>query len=173
MTDSPRILVVDNYDSFVFTIVGYLQQLGAETTVVRNDAISAKDGADFDGVLVSPGPGTPEDAGVSMAMIEACGERNQPMLGVCLGHQALGVVTGCTVGRAPELLHGKTSRVHHDGTGVLEGLDDPFTATRYHSLTIDPATVTDELVVNGRTESGIIMAAHHRDLPLHLSLIHI
>lgn len=167
MTDSPRILVVDNYDSFVFTIVGYLQQLGAETTVVRNDAISAKDGADFDGVLVSPGPGTPEDAGVSMAMIEACGERNQPMLGVCLGHQALGVVTGCTVGRAPELLHGKTSRVHHDGTGVLEGLDDPFTATRYHSLTIDPATVTDELVVNGRTESGIIMAAHHRDLPLH------
>ncbi|MGW3796635.1 aminodeoxychorismate/anthranilate synthase component II [Dermacoccus nishinomiyaensis] len=167
MTDPPRILVVDNYDSFVFTIVGYLQQLGAETTVVRNDAISAKDGADFDGVLVSPGPGTPEDAGVSMAMIEACGERNQPMLGVCLGHQALGVVTGCTVGRAPELLHGKTSQVHHDGTGVLEGLDDPFTATRYHSLTIDPATVTDELVVNGRTESGIIMAAHHRDLPLH------
>ena len=167
MTDSPRILVVDNYDSFVFTIVGYLQQLGAETTVVRNDAISAKDGADFDGVLISPGPGTPEDAGVSMAMIEACGERNQPMLRVCLGHQALGVVTGCTVGRAPELLHGKTSQVHHDGTGVLEGLDDPFTATRYHSLTIDPATVTDELVVNGRTESGIIMAAHHRDLPLH------
>ena len=167
MTDSPRILVVDNYDSFVFTIVGYLQQLGAETTVVRNDAISAADGADFDGVLVSPGPGTPEDAGVSMKMIEACGERNQPMLGVCLGHQALGVVTGATVGRAPELLHGKTSEVFHDGTGVLEGLSDPFTATRYHSLTIDPATVTDELVVNGRTESGIIMAAHHRDLPLH------
>ena len=167
MTDSPRILVVDNYDSFVFTIVGYLQQLGAETTVVRNDAISAADGADFDGVLVSPGPGTPEDAGVSMKMIEACGERNQPMLGVCLGHQALGVVTGATVGRAPELLHGKTSEVFHDGTGVLEGLSDPFTATRYHSLTIDPATVTDELVVNGRTDTGIIMAAHHRDLPLH------
>lgn len=165
--DAPRILVVDNYDSFVFTIVGYLQQLGADTTVVRNDAISAKDGADFDGVLISPGPGTPEDAGVSMAMIEACGERSQPMLGVCLGHQALGVVTGGTVGRAPELLHGKTSLVHHDGTGVLEGLADPFTATRYHSLTIDPATVTPQLVVNGRTETGIIMAAHHRDLPLH------
>ena len=172
MTDSPRILVVDNYDSFVFTIVGYLQQLGAETTVVRNDAISAADGADFDGVLVSPGPGTPEDAGVSIKMIEACGERNQPMLGVCLGHQALGVVTGATVGRAPELLHGKTSEVFHDGTGVLEGLSDPFTATRYHSLTIDPATVTDELVVNGRTDTGIIMAAHHRDLPLHGVQLH-
>ena len=161
------ILVVDNYDSFVFTIVGYLQQLGAETTVVRNDAISAADGADFDGVLVSPGPGTPEEAGVSMAMIEACAERAQPMLGVCLGHQALGVVTGATVGRAPELLHGKTSQVHHEGDGVLAGLPDPFTATRYHSLTIDPATVPDTLVPNGRTESGIIMAARHRDLPLH------
>ena len=161
------ILVVDNYDSFVFTIVGYLQQLGAETTVVRNDAISAADGADFDGVLVSPGPGTPEEAGVSMAMIEACAERAQPMLGVCLGHQALGVVAGATVGRAPELLHGKTSQVHHDHDGVLAGLPDPFTATRYHSLTIDPATVPETLVPTGRTESGIIMAARHRDLPLH------
>ncbi|XVX20339.1 aminodeoxychorismate/anthranilate synthase component II [Actinomycetota bacterium] len=162
-----RILVVDNYDSFVFTIVGYLQQLGAETEVVRNDAVSAADGADFDGVLVSPGPGTPEEAGVSIAMIEACAERAQPMLGVCLGHQALGVVCGATVGRAPELLHGKTSRVVHDGSGVLEGLSSPFTATRYHSLTIEPATVTDQLVPNGHTESGIIMAARHRDLPLH------
>ena len=161
------ILVVDNYDSFVFTIVGYLQQLGAETTVVRNDAISPADGADFDGVLVSPGPGTPKEAGVSMAMIEACAERAQPMLGVCLGHQALGVVTGATVGRAPELLHGKTSQVHHEGDGVLAGLPDPFTATRYHSLTIDPATVPETLVPTGRTESGIIMAARHRDLPLH------
>ena len=161
------ILVVDNYDSFVFTIVGYLQQLGAETTVVRNDAISAAEGADFDGVLISPGPGTPEEAGVSMAMIEACAERAQPMLGVCLGHQALGVVTGATVGRAPELLHGKTSQVHHQGDGVLAGLPDPFTATRYHSLTIDPATVPDTLVPTGHTESGIIMAARHRDLPLH------
>ena len=101
-----RILVVDNYDSFVFTIVGYLQQLGAECEVVRNDAVAPGDGAEFDGVLVSPGPGTPEEAGVSMAMIEACGEREQPMLGVCLGHQALGVVFGATVGRAPELSTG-------------------------------------------------------------------
>ncbi|MET4079649.1 aminodeoxychorismate/anthranilate synthase component II [Janibacter sp. UYMM211] len=161
------VLVVDNYDSFVFTIVGYLQQLGAQTTVVRNDAVSPADGADFDGVLVSPGPGTPEQAGVSMAMIEACAERAQPMLGVCLGHQALGVVCGATVGRAPELLHGKTSQVEHDGTGVLAGLPAPFTATRYHSLTIEPETIPDTLVPNGRTASGIVMAAHHRDLPLH------
>jgi para-aminobenzoate synthetase component 2 len=161
------VLVVDNYDSFVFTIVGYLQQLGAECTVVRNDAVTPEEGAGYDGVLVSPGPGTPEEAGVSMAMIEACAERSQPMLGVCLGHQALGVVTGATVGRAPELLHGKTSRVLHDGTGVLAGLSSPFTATRYHSLTIDPATLTDELIPNGHTESGIVMAVRHRDLPLH------
>lgn len=162
-----RVLVVDNYDSFVFTIVGYLEQLGADCEVVRNDAVSPADGADFDGVLVSPGPGTPEDAGVSMAMIEACAERAQPMLGVCLGHQALGVVMGATVGRAPELLHGKTSRVHHDGTGVLAGVPEPFTATRYHSLTIEPSTLPDELVPNGRTESGIVMAVRHATLPLH------
>jgi len=162
-----RILVVDNYDSFVFTIVGYLSQLGAECEVVRNDAIGPGAAAEFDGVLVSPGPGTPEEAGVSMAMIEACAEREQPMLGVCLGHQALGVVFGATVGRAPELLHGKTSAVLHDGTGVLEGLPSPFTATRYHSLTIDPPTLPDTLVANGHTASGIIMAVRHLTLPLH------
>ncbi|MEO7060198.1 MAG: aminodeoxychorismate/anthranilate synthase component II [Lapillicoccus sp.] len=164
---TPRILVVDNYDSFVFTIVGYLQQLGAECEVVRNDAIAPDDGADFDGVLVSPGPGTPEEAGVSMAMIEGCAERSQPMLGVCLGHQALGVVLGATVGRAPELLHGKTSLVHHDDTGVLHGLPTPFRATRYHSLTIDPATRPDRLLTTGWTDSGIIMAVRHAVLPLH------
>ena len=162
-----RILVVDNYDSFVFTIVGYLQQLGAECEVVRNDALAASDGAGFDGVLVSPGPGTPEEAGISIAMIEGCAERVQPMLGVCLGHQALGVVFGATVGRAPELLHGKTSRVEHDDSGVLRGLPMPFTATRYHSLTIEPPTLPDTLVANGHTRSGIIMAARHRELPLH------
>ena len=164
---SPSILVVDNYDSFVFTIVGYLEQLGADCTVVRNDAVTPAEGAGFDGVLISPGPGTPEDAGVSMAMIQACAERAQPMLGVCLGHQALGVVMGATVGRAPELLHGKTSLVHHDGTGVLDGLPQPFTATRYHSLAIDPATLPVELLANGHTDSGLVMAVRHATLPLH------
>ncbi|HQF03495.1 MAG TPA: aminodeoxychorismate/anthranilate synthase component II [Phycicoccus sp.] len=162
-----RILVVDNYDSFVFTIVGYLEQLGADCTVLRNDVATPEEATAYDGVLVSPGPGTPEEAGVSMAMIEACAERAQPMLGVCLGHQALGVVFGATVGRAPELLHGKTSKVHHEGRGVLAGLPDPFTATRYHSLTIDPPTLPDELRATGHTESGLIMAVEHRDLPLH------
>jgi len=163
----PRILVVDNYDSFVFTIVGYLEQLGAACTVLRNDAVSAEESSDYDGVLLSPGPGTPEDAGVCIDMIAACASAGQPMLGVCLGHQALGVLMGATVGRAPELLHGKTSLVEHDGTGVLEGLASPFTATRYHSLAIDPQTVPDELAVNGRTASGIVMAVRHTTLPLH------
>jgi para-aminobenzoate synthetase component 2 len=162
-----RILVVDNYDSFVFTIVGYLQQLGAECDVLRNDAVTPEQAAGYDGVLVSPGPGTPEGAGVSMAMIEACAQRSQPMLGVCLGHQALGAVFGATVGRAPELLHGKTSRVTHDGTGVLQGLPSPFTATRYHSLTIEPATLPPELVPTGHTASGVVMAVRHATLPLH------
>ena len=162
-----RILVVDNYDSFVFTIVGYLSQLGAECEVVRNDAIGTDAAAEFDGVLVSPGPGTPEEAGVSIAMIEACAGREQPMLGVCLGHQALGVVFGATVGRAPELLHGKTSAVQHDGTGVLAGLPSPFTATRYHSLTIEPPTLPDVLLANAHTASGVIMAVRHVTLPLH------
>ena len=166
LTRSPRILVIDNYDSFVFTIVGYLQEIGADCEVVRNDAIAAADGADFDGILVSPGPGTPQEAGVSIAMITACARRNQPMLGVCLGHQALGVVFGATVSRAPELLHGKTSMVRHDGSGVLEGLPSPFTATRYHSLTIDPATVSGDLIATAHTDSGVIMAVRHRTLPL-------
>ncbi len=162
-----RILVVDNYDSFVFTIVGYLEQLGAECTVVRNDRVGAADGADHDGVLISPGPGTPEGAGVSMAMIEACAERAQPMLGVCLGHQALGVVMGGRVDRAPELLHGKTSMVRHDATGVLEGLPSPLRVTRYHSLTIEPGSTRPELLTTARTDTGIVMAVRHADLPLH------
>ncbi|GAA6525906.1 aminodeoxychorismate/anthranilate synthase component II [Intrasporangium sp. DVR] len=164
---APRVLVVDNYDSFVYTIVGYLEQLGADCRVVRNDAVAASEAADYDGVLVSPGPGTPEEAGVSMAIIEECARTRTPMFGVCLGHQALGVVFGATVDRAPELLHGKTSLVHHDGTGVLRGLPSPFTATRYHSLTIDPATLPADLVATGHTDSGIVMAVRHTELPLH------
>jgi para-aminobenzoate synthetase component 2 len=161
-----RVLVVDNYDSFVFTIVGYLRQLGAECDVVRNDRVGVEDAAGYDGVLLSPGPGTPEDAGVCVDMVRACGERDQPMLGVCLGHQALGVAFGGVVSRAPELLHGKTSTVQHEGAGVLAGLPQPFTATRYHSLAIDPATVPDELEVTGCTPSGVVMAVRHRELPL-------
>jgi para-aminobenzoate synthetase component II len=161
-----RVLVVDNYDSFVFTIVGYLRQLGAECDVVRNDQVEVGDAVGYDGVLLSPGPGTPEDAGVCVDMVRACGERNQPMLGVCLGHQALGVAFGGVVSRAPELLHGKTSTVVHEGAGVLAGLPQPFTATRYHSLAIDPATVPNELEVTGSTPSGVVMAVRHRTLPL-------
>ncbi len=165
-----NILVVDNYDSFVYTIVGYLQQLGAACQVVRNDRIPLPDVPDVvasvDGVLVSPGPGVPEAAGISCAVIEACARLQTPMLGVCLGHQALGVVFGATVSRAPELLHGKTSLVYHDGHGVLAGLPQPFTATRYHSLAIESDTVPDQLQVIGRTDTGLVMAVEHVSLPL-------
>ncbi|WP_140458475.1 aminodeoxychorismate/anthranilate synthase component II [Cellulomonas oligotrophica] len=162
-----RILVVDNYDSFVYTIVGYLDQLGAKTEVVRNDAVpSAAERAGYDGVLVSPGPGTPADAGQSMQVIRDCAQAGTPMLGVCLGHQALGEVFGGTVTHAPELMHGKTSQVEHDGTGVLAGLPSPFTATRYHSLAVVDGTCSDELVVTARA-NGIIMGLQHRELPLH------
>lgn len=166
ISGGPNILVVDNYDSFVYTIVGYLTQLGARCEVVRNDAVSTEAAATYDGVLLSPGPGTPQDAGICVDMVLACADRAQPMLGVCLGHQALGVAYGAVVGRAPELLHGKTSLVEHQGAGVLAGLPMPFTATRYHSLAIDPATVPPELEVTGRTAGGVIMAVRHRDLPL-------
>ena len=131
-----RILVVDNYDSFVFNLVQYLAQLGAECTVVRNDQVDADAAAQYDGVLISPGPGTPDKAGVSIAMIKYCAEHSIPLFGVCLGHQAIGEAFGATVSRAPELLHGKTSVVHHKGKGVMEHLPTPFTATRYHSLDI-------------------------------------
>jgi len=160
---SARILVVDNYDSFVFNIVQYLGQLGAQVDVRRNDEVTPAEGRSYDGLLLSPGPGTPVDAGVCLAMVrELSGV--VPIFGVCLGHQAIGEAYGAVVVRAPELLHGKTSLVHHDGVGVLEGLADPFTATRYHSLALDPATVPDELEVTARTDSGVIMAVRHRSL---------
>jgi para-aminobenzoate synthetase component II len=161
-----RILVVDNYDSFVYTIVGYLAQLGAECDVHRNDAVTTADAAGYDGVLLSPGPGAPADAGVSPAMVRHCADVDLPMLGVCLGHQALGEVFGATVTHAPELMHGKTSPVHHTGAGVLDGLPSPFTATRYHSLAVVADTVPAELEVTGWTESGVVMALQHRALPL-------
>jgi para-aminobenzoate synthetase component 2 len=160
---SARILVVDNYDSFVFNLVQYLGQLGADCDVRRNDAVTVAEAEEYDGVLLSPGPGTPEEAGVCIDMVHACAGR-VPVLGVCLGHQAIAAAYGAEVTRAPELLHGKTSAVEHDGTGVLEGLPSPFTATRYHSLAVAPQTVPDELEVTGSTSSGVIMALRHRDV---------
>jgi para-aminobenzoate synthetase component 2 len=166
MTAKTRILVVDNYDSFVFNLVQYLQQLGAECTVLRNDEVQASAASDYDGVLISPGPGTPEEAGVSIAMIKYCAERSIPLFGVCLGHQAIGVAFGATVSRAPELLHGKTSQVHHTGAGVFNSIPTPFTATRYHSLAVEPATISEELEVTGKTESGVVMSMRHKTLPI-------
>ena len=165
-TAKTRILVVDNYDSFVFNLVQYLQQLGAECTVLRNDEVQASAASDYDGVLISPGPGTPEEAGVSIAMIKYCAERSIPLFGVCLGHQAIGVAFGATVSRAPELLHGKTSQVHHTGAGVFNSIPTPFTATRYHSLAVEPATISEELEVTGKTESGVVMSMRHKTLPI-------
>lgn len=161
-----RILVIDNYDSFVFNLVQYLQQLGAECTVVRNDAVSADVATEYDGILISPGPGAPEAAGVSIEMIKAAAQIRKPLLGVCLGHQAIAVAYGATVDRAPELLHGKTSSISHDQSGVFAEIPSPFTATRYHSLAVRPETLPSELVVTGRSESGVVMALRHSELPI-------
>ncbi len=165
MVRMPRILVVDNYDSFVYNLVQYLQQLQADTTVLRNDEVTPDQVSEFDGVLLSPGPGTPEEAGACVDIVKEKG-REVPIFGVCLGLQAIGVAYGGVVGRADELLHGKTSQVFHEGAGVLAGLPSPFTATRYHSLAIAQDSVPDVLQVTARTEAGVIMAARHRDLPV-------
>jgi para-aminobenzoate synthetase component 2 len=159
------ILVVDNYDSFVYNLVQYLGQLQVHCDVVRNDEITVDDVTGFAGVLLSPGPGTPDQAGICKELIRRrAGE--VPIFGVCLGHQAIAEVYGATVNRAPELLHGKTSRVDHDGRGVFEGLPNPMTATRYHSLAVAPDTVPDVLEVSARTRSGVIMGLRHRALPV-------
>lgn len=166
-----QVLVVDNYDSFVFNLVQYLGQLGVNAQVWRNDDPRLADrdavAVEFDGILLSPGPGTPERAGATIDLVKACAKTRTPLLGVCLGHQAIGVAFGGTVDRAPELLHGKTSIVHHTDAGVLHGLPDPFTATRYHSLTILPETLPDVLEATGHTDSGVIMAVRHTELPIH------
>ena len=170
-TSAGRVLVIDNYDSFVYTLNGYLLQLGAETTVVRNDAFSedaaAATIADYDAVLLSPGPGTPAGAGVSIPIVRAALASGQPLLGVCLGHQAIAEALGATVTHAEELMHGKTSLIEHDDSPFYDGVPQPFTATRYHSLAVVDGTVPDELVVTSRTQGGVIMGLRHQDAPLY------
>ena len=161
-----KILVVDNYDSFVFNLVQYLQQLGAEVVVKRNDEVNAESINGFDGVLLSPGPGTPEDAGACIEIVNAAIEKQKPLLGVCLGHQAIGAALGGKVSRAPELLHGKTSQVQHKNEGVFKDLKSPFRATRYHSLAIEKASVPAELAVTATTEEGVIMGVKHKSAPM-------
>lgn len=166
------ILVIDNYDSFTYNLVQYLGELGqqwaiaADIQVFRNDKITVEDIQKLrpDGIVISPGPGRPEDAGVSMELIETLGAE-MPILGVCLGHQCIGQVYGGTITAAPELMHGKTSQVHHTGIGVFEGLDEPFTATRYHSLVIDRETCPECLDITAWVEDGTIMGVRHRAYP--------
>ncbi len=161
-----KILVIDNYDSFVFNLVQYLAQLGAKCTVVRNDEVSVDVAKDFDGVLISPGPGIPERAGVSVEMINYCAVNKIPLFGVCLGHQAIGVAFGAKVSRAPELLHGKTSQIIHQGVGVFADIPSPFTATRYHSLAVERESVPDEIEITSNTDSGVVMSIRHKTLPI-------
>jgi len=162
-----RVLVIDNYDSFVYNLVQYLGELGAEPIVRRNDALSAAHAAalDVDAILLSPGPGRPEDAGIMPELIRQAAGR-VPILGVCLGHQAIGQVYGARIERAPELMHGKTSPIHHDGVGVFAGLPDPLVATRYHSLVVADEGLPDVLEVTARTPDGTIMGLRHRELAL-------
>jgi anthranilate synthase component II len=162
-----RVVVIDNYDSFVYNLVQYLGELGAEPTVFRHDEITVDELAarKADGILISPGPGTPDDAGISNAVIEQLGDTT-PILGVCLGHQCIGQVFGGRIVRAPTIMHGKTSWVNHEGDGVFAGLSNPFEATRYHSLVIDPASVPDVLEITATTEDGVIMGVRHRERPI-------
>jgi anthranilate synthase/aminodeoxychorismate synthase-like glutamine amidotransferase len=167
---APRILVIDNYDSFTYNLVQELAELGAEPTVVRNDAWTLEQVADFgaDGIVISPGPGRPEnerDIGISNDVIRELGPR-VPLLGVCLGHQCIGYVFGARIARAPELLHGKTSQIYHRGEGVLDGLPIPFEATRYHSLIVERASLPHDLKVTAETHDEIVMAVRHREHPI-------
>lgn len=157
-----RILVVDNYDSFVYNLVQYLSQLGAKVDVKRNDEVTVDEARGYDGILLSPGPGEPKDAGVCIDIVKQLGGQ-VPIFGVCLGHQAIAEAFGATVSRAPELLHGKTSEVFHSNESVMSPLNSPFTATRYHSLAVERDTVPTELVITGETENGVIMGLRHKD----------
>lgn len=164
---SPRILVLDNYDSFVYNLVQYLGELGAEVDVFRNDQITVDEANKYDGILISPGPGTPEEAGISIELVHWAAANNKPLLGVCLGHQAIGVAFGGVVSRAPELLHGKTSQLSHTGSTLFNNLPSPFTVTRYHSLAIEKDSCPQELAITGVSESGVIMAVQHTSLPIY------
>ena len=167
MTGGIRVLVVDNHDSFVHTLIGYLIELGAEVDLVESDAADAVDRvSDVDAVLISPGPGTPEDAGASIEIVRRCAEERMPLLGVCLGHQAIAVAFGGVVSHARELMHGRTSLVEHEGTGVFARLPHPFTANRYHSLAVEPGAVPDDLRVTAWTAAGTVMGLAHRTLPI-------
>lgn len=165
-----KILVVDNYDSFVYTLVGYLQELGAQTTVIRNDQYELTEvfelAANHDGVLVSPGPGDPAGAGVSIELIKWCGDQDKPMLGVCLGHQALAEAFGGTVTHAEELMHGKTSQLKHGDHPIFRNVANPFTATRYHSLAAVRSSIPEELEIICETDGGVVMGLAHRSKPL-------
>lgn len=165
----PRILVLDNYDSFTWNLVHYLRELGAEVRVERNDALTAAEALaePASGVLISPGPGTPDEAGISLELVGACAEARRPLLGVCLGQQAIGQYFGGRIERAPVLMHGKTCAVAHDGSGVFAGLPSPFTATRYHSLALTPDSLPDCLAVNATAADSTIQGLRHRDLPIH------
>lgn len=164
----PRVLVLDSYDSFVYNLVQYLGELGADPLVHRNDTLSVDEALELapDGVLLSPGPGRPEDAGILCEAIPAFADRGVPVFGVCLGHQAIGHVYGGHVVSAPELMHGKTSNVYHHGTGVFAGLPNPLVATRYHSLVVDRGSLPAELEITAETADGTIMGLRHRDLPV-------
>ncbi|MGQ0588950.1 MAG: anthranilate synthase component II [Sphingosinicella sp.] len=163
------VLVVDNYDSFTWNIVHYLKELGAEVRVVRNDALTPEEAlADgTDGILISPGPGTPDEAGTSLALVAACAGAGRPLLGICLGHQAIGQHFGGRIERAPRVMHGKTSAIAHDASGVFAGLPSPFEATRYHSLVVAAESVPDSLIVNARAGDGTVQGFRHRALPIH------
>ena len=168
------ILVIDNYDSFTWNLVHYLMELGAAVEVVRNDEIGAAEAmaSGADGFLLSPGPGAPDEAGISLGMVEACAEAGRPLLGICLGHQAIGQHFGGRVKRAMQLMHGKTCTVAHDGTGLFEGLPSPFTAARYHSLDVAFEGLPECLAVNAAAPDACVMGLRHRTLPIHSVQFH-
>lgn len=165
-----RVLVVDNHDSFVHTLVGYLHELGAETEMIEADAVDAEELGrllpSFDGLMLSPGPGTPADAGISVEAVRLAATLATPLLGVCLGHQAIGAAFGAEVGEAPELMHGMVSKVTHDGSALFDGIPSPFDAGRYHSLGLAAADLPAELAVTARADTGAVMGVAHRELPI-------